>query len=51
MITPGKGAQQLVKDYMLIRYACYLIAQNRDPKKEEIAFAQSYFAVQTRKQN
>lgn len=50
MIAVGKGAQRLVKDYMLTRYACYLIAQNGDPKKEEIAFAQSYFAVQTRKQ-
>lgn len=50
MIIAGKGAQRSVKDYMLTRYACYLIAQNGDPKKEEIAFAQSYFAFQTRKQ-
>lgn len=50
LITAGKGAQRSVKDYMLTRYACYLIAQNGDPQKEEIAFAQSYFAVQTRKQ-
>ena len=50
MIATGKGAHRPVKDYMLTRYACYLIAQNGDPKKEEIAFAQSYFALQTRKQ-
>lgn len=50
MVALGSGAQRHIKDYMLTRYACYLIAQNGDPKKEEIAFAQSYFAIQTRKQ-
>lgn len=49
MVQLGSGSQREVQDFMLARYACYLIAQNGDPKKEEVAFAQSYFAVQTRK--
>ena len=46
----GSEAEREIEDIMLTRYACYLIAQNGDPRKEEIAFAQSYFAIQTRKQ-
>jgi DNA-damage-inducible protein D len=49
MVSIGSGAQKPIDDLMLTRYACYLIAQNGDPKKEAIAFAQNYFAVQTRK--
>lgn len=50
MLTLGKNATRSVKDFELTRYACYIVAQNGDPRKEEIAFAQSYFAQQTRKQ-
>jgi DNA-damage-inducible protein D len=49
-VAIGSGAERLIEDFMLTRYACYLLAQNGDPRKEPIAFAQSYFAIQTRKQ-
>ena len=49
-IISGKGKEELIEDYKLTRYACYLIAQNGDSRKKVIALAQTYFAVQTRKQ-
>ena len=50
MVKLGQGTERAVADIMLTRYACYLVAQNGDPRKDAIAFAQSYFAIQTRKQ-
>lgn len=49
MVKLGSGNEREINNIILTRYACYLIAQNGDPRKEEIAFAQNYFAIQTRK--
>lgn len=50
MVELGSGSQRSIKDYVLSRYACYLIVQNGDPRKESIALGQTYFAIQTRRQ-
>lgn len=50
MIDLAKKAKRTVLDYKLSRYACYLIVQNSDPRKEVVALGQTYFAIQTRKQ-
>lgn len=50
LVNIGSESKREIVDFRLTRYACYLVAQNGDPRKEEIAFAQSYFAIQTRKQ-
>lgn len=50
MIEAGKGARRRIQDFELSRYACYLIVQNADPSKEIVALGQTYFAIQTRRQ-